>query len=220
MNNDFNDLYDDCTKICETNSISNPDKTRSIRRTKASTTSNLKDTYMNYHDTIIDIFVKEIQERFNADNLEPVLELFHVIMIEDEQTLINFNKLKMYDKLINLVDLKLELQSYVKYKLLNHHIMWKEFDILLEEFNKKDLKQPFQQIYSVIKLYLTIPITTSEGARCFSALKLIKSCLRTTMTNDRLSNLAILKIANDVKINYDDIINAFASVKNRQMSFF
>ena len=42
--------------------------------------------------------------------------------------------------------------------------MWKEFDILLEEFNK-DLNEPFQQIYSVIKLYLTIPIKTSEGKR-------------------------------------------------------
>ena len=36
---------------------------------------------MNIYDKIIDIFVQEIQERFKPSNLEPVLELFKVIMI-------------------------------------------------------------------------------------------------------------------------------------------
>jgi hypothetical protein len=51
-------------------------------------------------------------------------------------------------------------------------------------------------------------------------LKLIKSFLRTRMTNAGLSDLAILKIANDISINYDQIINAFANLRNRQLAFF
>ncbi len=90
--------------------------------------------------------------------------------------------------------------------------MTADFDVLLKEFDKRDLKNPFKQINRVIKLYLTIPISTCEG--CFTVLKLIKSFLRTTMTNERLSDLAFLKISNDVSINYEDIINAFANVRN------
>ena len=91
---------------------------------------------------------------------------------------------------------------------------------MVKEFDQKDLKNTFQQIKRVIKLYLTIPISTCEGERCFTVLKLIKSFLRTKMTNERLSDLALLKIANDVSINYEDIINAFANVKNRQLAFY
>lgn len=91
---------------------------------------------------------------------------------------------------------------------------------MVKEFNQKDLKVPFKQIYLVIKLYLTIPTSTCEGERCFSVLKLIKTFLRTTMTNERLSDLAILKISNDVNINYEEIINEFANLRNRQLAFF
>ena len=114
----------------------------------------------------------------------------------------------------------MEPQSYIKYKHLNKHITWIDFDILVKEFIKKDLKVPFKQIFLVIKMYLTIQVTTGEGNRFFLVLKLIKSSLRTTMTNDRLSDLSILKIAHDVNISYDDIINDFAKLRNRQLTFF
>ena len=67
---------------------------------------------------------------------------------------------------------------------------------------------------------LTIPTNTFEGECDFSALKRIKSLLRTTMTNDRLSDLAILNIANDIIVNYDEIVNDFASLRNRLSAFF
>jgi hypothetical protein len=148
---------------------------------------------MNSYDKIIDIFIKEIQERFKPSNLEPVLELFKVIMLNDTKTEINLNKLKIYENLINIEDLKLELLSYIKYRELNNTVSWIDFDVLVEEFDQRDLKNPFRQKNRIIKLYLTIPISTCEGKRCFTVLKLIKSFLRTTMTNERLSDLAILK---------------------------
>jgi hypothetical protein len=162
---------------------------------------------MKLYDKIIDIFVEEIQDRFKPSNLEPILELLKVIMIEEIKTKINFDILNIYENLVNLHDLKLEMPSYIRYKQLNNTISWRDFDFLLKEFNQKDLKVPFRQIFLVIKLYLTIPTSTCEGERCFSVLKLIKSFLRPTMTNARLSDLAILKIAHDNNINYDEIIN-------------
>ncbi len=112
------------------------------------------------------------------------------------------------------------MPSYIKYKQLNEPISWTDFDILLKELNQKDLKVPFRQIFLVIKQYLTIQTSTCESERCFSILKLIKSFLRTTTTNAKLSDLAFLKSANDISINYDEIINAFANLRNRQLAFF
>jgi len=57
--------------------------------TDNSSRTNAKEKYMNLYDKIIDIFVQKIQERFKPSNLEPVLELFKVIMIEDIKTKIN-----------------------------------------------------------------------------------------------------------------------------------
>ena len=86
----------------------------------------------------------------------------------------------------------------------------------------RDYTRPYGYAYEMLKIRCVhcIPISTCEGERCFTVLKLIKSFLRTTMKNERLSDLAILKIANDVSINYEDIINAFANVWNRQLAFY
>jgi hypothetical protein len=46
----------------------------------------------------------------------------------------------------------------------------------------------------VIKLLLTIPVSTASAERSFSAMRRIKTYLRSTMGEDRLSALAILSI--------------------------
>ena len=58
-------------------------------------------------------------------------------MIQDETTKIIFDLLKIYDKLINLEDLKLELKSYIKYKRMNEKISWKDLIYWLKSSVKK-----------------------------------------------------------------------------------
>jgi len=45
---------------------------------------------------------------------------------------------------------------------------------------------------------LTIPVTVASAERSFSKLKLIKSYLRSTMSQERLNGLAILSIENEM----------------------
>ncbi|XP_062512799.1 52 kDa repressor of the inhibitor of the protein kinase-like [Corticium candelabrum] len=52
----------------------------------------------------------------------------------------------------------------------------------------------FPNIFVLLKLTLTLPVTTCECERSFSQLILIKTCRRSTMTDDRLNGLAIMKI--------------------------
>ena len=52
----------------------------------------------------------------------------------------------------------------------------------------------FPNAYIAYRILLTIPITVAFAKRSFSKLKLIKSYLRSTMLQERLSRLTILSI--------------------------
>lgn len=84
----------------------------------------------------------------------------------------------------------------------------------------KDLQNPFPNATVSYRILLTIPITVASAERSFSKLKLIKSYLRTSMTRERLTSLAILSIEEDIASNldYNEIINEFARNKARKVN--
>ncbi|XP_050066274.1 zinc finger MYM-type protein 1-like [Aphis gossypii] len=57
-----------------------------------------------------------------------------------------------------------------------------------------ELQEVYQEVTKLIQLVLTIPATTASSERSMSTLKRIKSFLRNSMTNDRLSSLSTLAI--------------------------
>ena len=71
-------------------------------------------------------------------------------------------------------------------------------------------------------LLTTIPVTVASVERSFSKLKLLKSYLRSTMTQERLNGLATIAIENDVleKIKYEAIIEDFIAQNARRMLLF
>ena len=99
----FNELYFSCEKICISNNIEVPKEEVSKGKRKRLSENNivlkLNDSYKINYDKIIDIYVQEIQERFQRSNLKPVLELFKLIMIENEKTEVDFDSLKIYSHL-------------------------------------------------------------------------------------------------------------------------
>lgn len=76
-------------------------------------------------------------------------------------------------------------------------------------------------VSTALRILLTVPVTVASGERSFSKLKLIKTYLRSTMTQDRLNGLAMISIENDVaaSLNYSNLLSAFASAKARKINF-
>ena len=70
------------------------------------------------------------------------------------------------------------------------------------------------------KILLTIHVTVASVERSFSKLKLIKSYLRSTMSRERLSELAI-SIEKEMlaKLECKNLISNFASQKARKINF-
>ena len=77
----------------------------------------------------------------------------------------------------------------------------------------------FGEVCTVLMLFLTIPVTVASAERSFSKLQLIKSYLRSSMGQSRLSGLAILSIGNARARHLDikDLIDNFAQRKARKM---
>ena len=70
----------------------------------------------------------------------------------------------------------------------------------------------------LLKILATLPVTTCSSERSFSALKHLKSYLRSTMVESRLNGLAALYIHKDIVLNKEAVINEF-SKDNRRMKF-
>ena len=70
-------------------------------------------------------------------------------------------------------------------------------------------------------MYVTVLVTAATAERSFSKFKLIKSFLRSSMSQERLSGLALLSIKNERAKNFDfrKVIQQFACTKARQRNF-
>jgi len=80
-----------------------------------------------------------------------------------------------------------------------------------------DLIDIYPNVTTALRMYLCTFATNCTAERSFSALKRVKSHLRSTLESDRLNATSILHIESEMlrSINYDDIIDDFASKKVR-----
>ena len=92
---------------------------------------------------------------------------------------------------------------------------------LLQYLACKERSTAFPNLFTALRILLTIPVTVASGERSFSKLKLIKTYLRSAFHQERLNNLARLSIESPVSrdINFDKILKNFAEKKARKVCF-
>lgn len=57
-------------------------------------------------------------------------------------------------------------------------------------------------MWVALRIAVTLPVTVASAERSFSKLKLLKTCLRPTMSQERLNGLALMSINQDVSVKY------------------
>ena len=82
-------------------------------------------------------------------------------------------------------------------------------DTLAKALHKCD-KRVFPNLYELLKIGATMPATSAENERSFSALRRLHTYLRCSMTEQRFSGLALMNIHYDLEIDLDEVVNEFA----------
>ncbi|XP_047144613.1 uncharacterized protein LOC124818128 [Hydra vulgaris] len=118
---------------------------------------------------------------------------------------------------INPFEMEMELKRFIHLVLENDEKL-KTAKHFLNYINSKCLQEVSPNVAIALRVLLTYPVTAATAERSFSKFKLIKNFHRSTMTQDRLSSLAMLSIESDCarKINCDHLIEVFADSKVRR----
>ena len=83
-------------------------------------------------------------------------------------------------------------------------------------------KSMLSEVEKLLRIYLTIPITTSTSERSFSGLRRLKTHLRSSMSQQRLNNIAlphVHKLRTD-EIDLETIFSKFVNCNERRRKFF
>ena len=121
-----------------------------------------------------------------------------------------------YAEHFNQDELKTELKLLYNDPLLRvgsmHHV--------IPELSKQNLTPIFSQVIRLFSLGLSLPLTTASTERSFSALKRLKTKLRSTISGDRLCALGLISINYHLakSVSSDKIIDEFVKMKNRRIN--
>ena len=163
---------------------------------------------------VIDSFLSELNRRFSDKNME--------IMSGIQACYPNHIHFLDYDLLKPLADMyKLnQAQLNLEVNLAKHTLADKNLESVSDTLlTLLQVQSAFPVLTKLVHIAMTIAVSTAECERSFSTLKRIKTYLRSTMTENRLNNLAVLSIEQDISLNLsmDDIVDEFAVMKDHRI---
>lgn len=81
------------------------------------------------------------------------------------------------------------------------------------------LLELFPNLVVALRIVLTLPVSVASAERSFSKLKLIKTYLRSIMSQERLTGLALISVEHQLSssLNYSKLIQDFAAAKVRKV---
>ncbi|KAF0715056.1 52 kDa repressor of the inhibitor of the protein kinase-like [Aphis craccivora] len=158
----------------------------------------------------LDSFVQQLNDRFV--NHQNIISGFQMLVKSSEfdeeklRELVQFyaNDVDDFDRV------KSETILWNRY-LTDSNIQYNSVIQILNECNP-DL---FPNIYKLLQILITLPITSCEAERSFSTLKRIKSYLRNSTSERRLNGLAALNIHYEVSVTPEEVISHLSSTKHR-----
>ena len=80
------------------------------------------------------------------------------------------------------------------------------------------IPQRYENIKQLLQIFCTLPVTACTAKRTFSASKLLKTYLRNSMTDERLTGLALMYIHPEIDIDIDAVMDRFAARTAKQSS--
>ncbi|CAF1420640.1 unnamed protein product [Rotaria sordida] len=159
----------------------------------------------NIYFPLIDAILVGMRDRFSPSNLAVLSSVSS--MSPQSKSFLNYDQLLPLASHINCDQNHLFNELQVLQPMLQN----KKLSNVNELYHEMiPLQEAFSNMMLMIKAALTIPVSSCTCERAFSKMKLIKTHIRTTMTDERLSDLCILSIERDFNIDFEQVIDQFA----------
>ena len=171
--------------------------------------SQKKEFEVNIFNIGLNSLIQQIDSRFEASRM--VGDMFSFIWLDNDNISIKGKKtrelVRFYPRDVKEEDLIEEVRRFNT----AHKTIFKQKNLmqLLSQIFEKKLECLFPFIYIMLRIFNTIPVSVAEGERSFSKLKIVKNSLRSTMGQDRVTDLLIILIEGDLakKVSYDNVID-------------
>ena len=155
--------------------------------------------------------ISELRGRFDNKNVEMMRAI--QCCNPNSAHFLDINFLAPLIEVYNLSKDSLSGECLIAKRTLNGQVVCSTADVLKEIV---PLNIAFPALIKVLQIALTIVVTTAECKRSFSSLKRTKNYLRSSMSEQRLIDLAVLSIGQKLskELSLDEVVNKFASEDN------
>ena len=184
-------------------------------RETATTNDNYK---ISLYFPVLDAMISELRSRFEDKNVQ----IMRAIQCCNPNSthFLDVDSLAPLIESYNLSKDSLSAECLIAKRTLNGKNISSISDVLKEIF---PLHVAFPALTKVLQIALTIVVTTAECERSFSCLKRTKCYLRSSMSEQRLIDLAVLSIEQELSkdISLDEVVKKFAGEdNNRRIQLF
>ena len=233
----FNLMYDGVVKTAEELRIGQPQLPR-YRRPPARLDdgshphcfASPRDYYRQVYFEAFDLLLRELEDRFNQkDALAPVLALESLLILaangENYESELQAVEDSFYANDIDVTRLKRQLAILTDVVKEFNPVIRKVTSIrtVSDAMNANSTcKLMLSEVHKLLRLYWTVPITSSTSERTFSVLKRLLTYLRSAMTEKRLNNCMLLHVHKDLTDQLDilEVANSFISVNLERKKYF
>ncbi|KAI8511315.1 zinc finger, MYM-type [Branchiostoma belcheri] len=187
-----------------------------------------KDLYRQIYFEACDLLIGELTERFNQDFLEPLVAMENLILdaangcdFEDHMDTV---RMSVFGKDIDSAKLTRHLSmlpDLIEQALPDVRKVT-SIRTVCSVMATGSHRTTFSETHKLLRLYLTVPITSATSERAFSSLKRLLTYLRSSMTEQRLNNCLMLHIHKDLVDTMDltPIASTFVSFNDGRSRYF
>ena len=181
--------------------------------------NNSQSLKQNIYFPVIDLLLTEIGRRFNSTNIGIMKSV--QACNPSSSTFLDPSQLASLASFYNLDTDLLATECLLAKRTLLGPQQNESIESVIDVYRLIiPLEAAFPTLKKLLQISLTLAVSTAQCERSFSALKRIKTYLRTTMTEQRLTDISILSIERELskKISLDTVVSKFEGIdKNRSI---
>lgn len=228
--NSFSEIFTNADKQIEQldlNEISAPRRRKVPKRFQTGNApqqqfSSVEEHYRSQFFAAIDAAIKYIEEYFASPDLDAYRKLSGLLISTPgtEGSPIDQNAIKPVIQ--KYPELEPSLEDELNFYRRHYHGSSVEDHRLVFQSMEKGTRKMFPQVERLLRLLLVSPGSSCTAERSFSALRRLKSWLRSTMTQERLNHVMVCHIHRSrlAELSCQEVAEAFVKAKDNRMSIF